>query len=249
MAGTYSDVVENIAPDTAQAGQTVNVTIKIKSKCSDIFTVACIGVYDSEERFIDWLTYNISPGETHSFYGSFVMPYYPPGKVITIHGYSYYYGADNSWHFDDEKTKDVETVAPPTPPSGKIVSKWINKSPEGYELSMPATVKADGNTFEVGVSYKNDSSESITAGCEVKVTRPDGSVVSPAVDWAGMSPGETLSKEYNIAKVNQTGNWLVVIRFLKYSSTELDRFSGVCLIAQTAESTFSNFGMATFSIV
>jgi len=242
MAGTYSDVVEIIAPDTAQAGQTVNVTIKIKSKCSNIFTVACIGVYDSEERFIDWLTYNISPGETHSFDGSFVMPYYPPGKVITIHGYSYWYGQDDSWHFDDEKTKDVVTIAPP---SGRIVSKWINKAPEGYGLSMPVTVKADGNTFEVGVSYKNDSSVSITGGCEVKVTRPDGSVVSPAIDWAGMSPGKTLSKEYNIAEVDQVGNWLVVIRFLKYSSTELNRFSGVCLIAQP-ESEITDFKIKDF---
>lgn len=247
MSGTYTDVVEVVAPNTATAGETVNVTIKIKNKYTSIISVSAVGVYDSEERFIDWLAYDIPAGSTHSFYGSFTMPYYPPGKIITIHAYSWYYGVDGYWHPDDEKTKDVLTVAPPTPPSGKIVSKWVNKAPEGYKLSMPVTVKADGNSFEVGVSYKNTSSESFTAGCEVKVTSPSGSVISPTVDWTGMSPGETLSKEYNIAKVNQLGNWLVVIRFLKYPSTELDRFSGICLIAQPAEPEFSGLAISSLT--
>jgi hypothetical protein len=98
--------------------------------------------------------------------------------------------------------------------AGKITDKWINKVPEGSHLAMPANVKADGNTFEVGVSYRNDSTMTITGGVEVVVTKPSGQVVTPAIDWAGMGPGASLNKEYNIAAVDQTGTWSVTIRFL-----------------------------------
>jgi len=30
-----------------------------------------------------------------------------PDKAVTIHAYSYWYGADGYWYFDDEKTKYV----------------------------------------------------------------------------------------------------------------------------------------------
>ena len=103
MAGTYTDVVEIVAPSSAVAGQTVSVTIKIKNKYTSIIGVAAIGVWDSEVRFIDWLTANIPAGATQSFSGSFIMP----SRRVTIHGYSYYYGTDGNYHFDDERTKDV----------------------------------------------------------------------------------------------------------------------------------------------
>ena len=31
-----------------------------------------------------------------------------PEQKATIHAYSYYYGADSSWHFDDEMTKPID---------------------------------------------------------------------------------------------------------------------------------------------
>jgi hypothetical protein len=98
--------------------------------------------------------------------------------------------------------------------TGKITAKWVNKAPEGTHLSIPAAVKADGNTFEVGASYQNTGTMSFVGGIEVVVTKPDGSQVTPAIDWANISAGQTLSKEYNIAKVDQTGTWTIVMRFL-----------------------------------
>ena len=98
--------------------------------------------------------------------------------------------------------------------AGKITDKWINKAPEGSRLPMPAAVKADGNTFEVGVSYRNDSTGTITGGVRVTVTKPSGAQVTPAVDWAGMGKGVTLSHEYNISAVDQVGTWTILIQFL-----------------------------------
>ncbi|MBA7666997.1 hypothetical protein ES703_75082 [subsurface metagenome] len=103
MAGTYSDIVEIVAPSSARAGETVPVTIKIRNKYSASVHVAAIGIYDSEERFIDWPDYWIPAGETHPFSGSFIMP----DRDVTIHAYSYYEDADGYWYPDDEAEKAV----------------------------------------------------------------------------------------------------------------------------------------------
>ena len=102
-AGTYTEIVAVDAPSSAVAGSRVDVTIRIKNIWTDYVHVSAIGVYDSEERFIDWLDYWIPPGSTHSFSGSFIMP----AKDVTIHAYSWYEGEDGYLYFDDEAERDV----------------------------------------------------------------------------------------------------------------------------------------------
>jgi hypothetical protein len=46
---------------------------------------------------------NVDAGATYPFAGYFTMP----DKKVTIHIYSYWYGADDLWHLDDEMTKAV----------------------------------------------------------------------------------------------------------------------------------------------
>ena len=43
-----------------------------------------------------------------------------PDKKVTIHAYSYYYGADGSWYFDDEMTRVVNLVSVPASQFGSI---------------------------------------------------------------------------------------------------------------------------------
>jgi len=252
MAGTYTDILEILIPSEAVAGQTVAIEVKIKNTYSVTIGIMVGGALDYGET--PWPTIdfpdnsaNVAAGATQTFSGSFTMPYYPPGKIITIHAYSYYYGSDGYWHFDDEKTKDVETVAPA---EGTITGKWINKAPEGTELTIPASVTADSNTFEVGVKYKN-LGRAVTAGCEVKVWDPDGVLrASPAVDWTGMSSNEELSTEYNICRVDKAGVWTVKIRFLTKDDMEMDFFEGNLLYAQRElEPDFSRFEITDYSKV
>lgn len=99
--------------------------------------------------------------------------------------------------------------------NGRIDAVRINKAPEGL-LAVPATVKADGNTFEVWVTYTNLSSARIITGVEIRVTRPDLSACPiPAIDWAGQSPNEQLNIAKNIASspVDLAGNWTAVITY------------------------------------
>lgn len=99
--------------------------------------------------------------------------------------------------------------------AGDIINLWINKAPEGNNLPLPATVVADGNTFEVGIRGRNTGNLTFIAGMEVTVTDPDGVVrATPAVDWTGMAPGEELDWVYNICPVDKPGTWTTLIRFL-----------------------------------
>lgn len=103
MTGRYTDIIEIVAPSKAVAGSTVSVEVKIKNIWSTGVHIYCIGVLDSEARFIDWLDAWVSPGATESYYGSFIMP----SRNVTIHAYSYYEAADGFLYSDDEDEKGI----------------------------------------------------------------------------------------------------------------------------------------------
>lgn len=107
--GAYTDIVDIVAPASASAGETVPVTIKIKNIWTASVHVYAVGVANTEDRFIDWLSYWIPAGATHSFPGAFVMP----DRDVTIHAYSYYEAEDGYLYFDDEADKDVSLTAVP----------------------------------------------------------------------------------------------------------------------------------------
>ena len=117
----YADVIEIVAPGEAQAGSRVDITVKIKNTYSSAIGIMVGGAL--EYGISPWPgivfpepSSNVNGGATHSFSGYFIMP----DKKVTIHAYSYYYGADNSWHFDDEMTRVINVVAVPASQFGSI---------------------------------------------------------------------------------------------------------------------------------
>ena len=104
----YADIIQIVAPAEATQGSRVDITVRIKSTYSSGIGIMAGGAL--EYGVTPWLgisfpepSANVAGGVTHSFSGFFVMP----DKKVTIHAYSYYYGADSSWHFDDEMTRAV----------------------------------------------------------------------------------------------------------------------------------------------
>jgi hypothetical protein len=185
MSGTYTDVVEIVAPSSAVAGETVPVTIKIKNKYSASVNVAAIGVYDSEVRFIDWLTAWIPAGATQSFSGSFVMP----TRAVTIHGYSYYYGVDGYWYFDDERTKSVSLT--------EVYKGTISKKELEYDETrgaIPVSNVPQNKRGLVHVWGRNDMTTTQRMGIWWEVKNPAGMVVETYSTWEAYpytSPGGT----------------------------------------------------------
>ena len=105
----YADIIEIIAPAEAPIGSRVDITVRIKNTYSSSVGIMAGGALEYGVspwpgiRFPDPST-NVAGVTTYSFTGYFTMP----EKKATIHAYSYYYGADGSWHFDDEMTKTID---------------------------------------------------------------------------------------------------------------------------------------------
>jgi len=107
-AGVYTEITVVEAPASASAGSLVQVRVSIKNKTSSTIGIMVGGAL--EYGVSPWPTIffpnywaNFPAGQSYYFDGTFTMPAY----AVVIHAYSYYYGSDSSWHFDDEKTKSV----------------------------------------------------------------------------------------------------------------------------------------------
>jgi hypothetical protein len=117
----YADVIEIVAPGEAQAGSRVDITVKVKNTYSAAIGILVGGALEYGVSPWPGISFpepsaNVNGGATHSFSGYFIMP----DKKVTIHAYSYYYGADGSWHFDDEMTRVINVVAVPASQFGSI---------------------------------------------------------------------------------------------------------------------------------
>jgi hypothetical protein len=105
----YADIIEIVAPSEVAAGGRVDITVRIKNTYSAAIGIMVGGVL--EYGISPWPginfpspSTNVNAGITQTFSGYFTMP----DRNVTIHVYSYWYGADNAWHFDDEMTKVVD---------------------------------------------------------------------------------------------------------------------------------------------
>jgi hypothetical protein len=104
----YTEITEIVAPAEAVAGSRVDMTVKIKNTHAAQMGIMVGGALEygpTPWPGIEFPTnqVNVPAGGTHSFDGYFTMP----DSNVTIHAYSYWYGSDGYWHFDDEKTKNV----------------------------------------------------------------------------------------------------------------------------------------------
>jgi len=122
--GAYTEIISIIAPDSARAGETVNVEVRIKNIWTATLHMYCVALPDSLFRFIDWQDAWVGPGQTRSFYGAFIMG----GGAVTINAYSYYEGVDGYLYFDDSKSKTVSLAVVPSPEfSGFAISDYSKK--------------------------------------------------------------------------------------------------------------------------
>ena len=122
----YAEIVEIVAPAGAVAGSRVDVTVRIKNRHSSTIGIMPVafpdypgvpgglyitGLYPNETSA------NVPAGTTQSFSGYFTMP----DTSVTIRAYSYWYGADDQWHLDDQMAKGVTaTVLKPEVADRKI---------------------------------------------------------------------------------------------------------------------------------
>ncbi len=117
----YADIIEIVAPSQAVLGNRVDITVRVKNTYSGAIAVMVGGALEygvtpwpGIEFPENWA--NVDGGSVHSFSGSFIMP----DRRVTIHAYSYWYGADGNWHFDEELTRSVDITAVSEPSISEI---------------------------------------------------------------------------------------------------------------------------------
>ena len=108
----YAQISEIVAPAQAYAGSRVDIVVKIKNLYSTVISLMVGGALEYGVSPWPGIEYpqtgaDVEGGATYSFNGYFYMP----DKAVTLHAYSYWYGGDGSWHFDDEKTRLVAIAA------------------------------------------------------------------------------------------------------------------------------------------
>lgn len=135
---TLADIRTITAPSEAEAGERVSIQVSIKNLHNDYMGIMVGGAL--EYGVVPWpqITFpnnqaTFPAWQYYYFDGYFTMPYYPPGKVIKIHAYSYWYGDDDAWHYDDEMVRSITTVAPEPEPEPAVIEfldrKIISLSP------------------------------------------------------------------------------------------------------------------------
>ena len=117
----YADIVGITAPSEAMEGSRVDITVSIKNLYSATIGIMIGGTLEYGVSPWPGISFpetsaNVGPGSTRSFNGYFTMP----NKKVTIHTYSYWYGADGYWYFDDEMTRSVNIVQIPESEFGSI---------------------------------------------------------------------------------------------------------------------------------
>ncbi|MBA7507330.1 hypothetical protein ES706_06049 [subsurface metagenome] len=250
MTGTYTDIVDIVAPDSAAAGDTVSVSIKIKNTHTVSVHVSAVGVYDTEERFIDWPHYWIPAGVTHSFWGTFVMP----DEDVTIHAYSYYEDVDGYWRYDDEDEKDVDLAAPPEVYEGTINKKELEYN-ESQDTIPVYNIPQDKRGL-VHIWGRNDTDKYQTLGIGWVVTDPDGEEVERHEnDWAAGLVGANQDREFIGGRfdLSMIGTYRIDIALYMNSAdpVEVATYSGaLCTVAAAIpEPEFSDFSVGDYSKV
>lgn len=248
MAGSYTEIVEIIAPSSAVAGQRVDIEVRIKNTYSATIGIMAGGAL--EYGVVPWPTIdypdyqaNVAAGATHTFYGSFTMP----DSDVTIHAYSYYYGT-YAWYFDDEKTKKVNVTEAP---EGKISRKELE-----YDESrayIPAYNIPQDKRGLVHIWGRNDTSESQRMGIHWYVYDPDGVLVEEYAAWEAWpytgagDDHEFIGGRFDLDKV---GTYTIKV-YLSMNPTApviVDTYSGT-LCTTVPESKFSQFEITDYSVV
>jgi len=244
-AGAFTKIVEIVAPSSAVAGATVAVTIKIKNTYTSTIGVSAVGVRDSVDRFIDWPSYNIPAGATHSFSGSFTMP----NSACIIHAYSYYYGTDSAWHFDDEMAKNVSL--------SEVFEGTISKKEleyDGSRANIPAYDIPENNRGLVHIWGRNDMSDAQRMGIWWQVKDPDGVARETYAAWetwpytGGGSTHEFIGGRFDLDK---PGIWTIAVQLFMNPSDQVvvdDYYGNLCTVKSAIpEPTFRNFGVTDYS--
>ena len=248
MAGLYSDI-SIVAPNNAQAGDTVNVEARIRNLHDfAINLTATMGRVNGEVLRFGAIHKVVGAGETESWYDSFIMP--NSGVVVSVE--SWYLGTDGIWHSDDraEIAIALEVEAPP-------VAGTLTRMELEYDETwapIPAYNIPQGQRGIAHIWGRNDMDTNQKMGIYWFVADPQGYVAQEygpywEAFWTG--PGHEqgfLSSRFNLDKVGKYTIWVELL-MNRDDPQVVDQYIGdLCtVVAVVPEPQFRGFALAEYT--
>jgi hypothetical protein len=100
--GTYTEIVEVVAPGSARAGERVDIEVRVKNLHTGPIYITVIGIVDDLALYFGSVYYSVPAGGIQSFYDVFVMP----EKSVRLSVASFYW-TGTKWYRDDERQVDI----------------------------------------------------------------------------------------------------------------------------------------------
>lgn len=183
--GTWTDITKITAPESASPGQTVNVSVDIKSLLSYAFLIAASALVDGSFIYFSPSKALTQPGASSRFSSSFAMP--NKDATLTITAYFVVEGEwGDEWYPDDVKSV---VIAMEVAAAGSITRKQIEY--DGARVPIPAYDIPENKSGLVHVWGRNDSPVRQDMGIHWLIYDRDGVLVQDYWDWSyGHGPGD-----------------------------------------------------------
>lgn len=245
MPGAWTDIVEIVAPSSAQAGQSVSIEARVKNIGGYSFYIAATGVYNSSGISFSPTSAYVNAGATQSFYGSFTMP----SKKVRVKVISWYW-TGSEWYQDDEAYIDIDLA--------EVFKGTISKKQLEYDesrASIPASNIPQGERGLVHIWGRNDMSSAQRMGIYWIVKDPDGAVVEEYYAWEAWpytgagSTHEFIGGRFNLDKV---GTYTINVGLLMNPGDPIyvDTYYGtLCTVKAELVPEFSQFEILDYSAV
>ncbi|MBA7698435.1 hypothetical protein ES703_107112 [subsurface metagenome] len=118
--GAYTDIIEIIAPASAEYGDLVSIEVRVRNLYTSGIYIATSGRYDGVDIFPTEAYAGVEPGATHSFYFSFTMP----NNDVRLDVWSFYW-TGTEWYQDDHSYVDIALAILPEEYKGTLSRKEL----------------------------------------------------------------------------------------------------------------------------
>jgi len=237
MTGTYTDIVNVIAPSSAVPGEQVTVEVQVKSINPSGAVVTVTGNIGGIPVYFGSKSYALPYGYSQSFYETFIMP----SSNAIVYVWSWIQYSDGSWQVDDETSVAINVEEePPGEITGEITG--VRLKVDSRLLGLPASDVAVGDSFILYVDGKNTSAETVKMGLSYIFTKPSGAIITRYVNeaWPYTPAGDTHNFEEGPAgigtrfEVDEPGQWHLLAKLFGNDGL-LDTYDAIMFTATGEE--------------
>lgn len=182
QTGNYTKILNVDYLKNAVPGTEVTVAVTIQNISTQTLHIYCVGVLNSQTRFIDWVDTYLLPGDSGTLYGSFAMP----NMQSQIDIYSFYIDPSSGQTIQDVTFTGTIAVSQYTSITGSIIRTSISQG------GKPVIGVPPGEKFDLSVAYYANNPAGGSWSVGLVLSSPDSGLAGKIVDSTSLFGGNTL---------------------------------------------------------